>query len=302
MTSSGDQNDRNEREGTGNPPIKPSGAFCHDSVKLLSNVDDIIRRLNKLLSTSSGRGTFIASIGHGSHALHYLLASSPSIAIRSRLRLLLLFTSPKAVVAPKPTTKPPLLAFASLVSETRYSLRLLDLIPLWAWASSVLKTPPQDSVLHLVALAQITSCVLYQALENIAFLASKGITGKKLVARTGGIPKWYLWSIRAWLCHVLLEFVRLYREVIISKRKAHIAGSEEKPQHTEDETQARLVAQQQQIRAWKKSLVNNIAWAPLCIHWSLPNGIGIPESLTGFISLIANIWGLYDNWNATATS
>lgn len=262
----------------------------------------------RLLSTSSGRGAFLAAVGYSAHALHFLLASSPLTTIRTRLRLLLLqngyrsqtATLQKAVVASAPTSKPSLLALSSLISETRYTLRLLDLISLWRWGSVVAKSPPQDPVLHFIALVQVTSCVLYQATENVAYLASKGIAGNSLVARTGGIKKWFLFSVRAWLCHILFEFVRLYREITLIKQKAMVASSEEGSDVTEAERKARVKAQNQSVRAWKKSLVNNLAWAPLCIHWSLQKGIGVPESLTGFISLMAGAWGLYDSWNATA--
>lgn len=153
--------------------------------------------------------------------------------------------------------------------------------------------------------------VLYQALENVAYLASKGILPKRIVDRWGGIGKWYLWSTRAWLGHVVLEFVRLARESAITKRKEQEQkklistkeGDEKETtttvvELTEEDREARRL----EIRRWRKKLVNNICWAPLCVHWSLEQGAGVPDSLTGFISFLAGAWGLYDSWKATATS
>lgn len=60
------------------------------------------------------------------------------------------------------------------------------------------------------------------------------------------------------------------------------------------------VAREMEIYSWKKSLVNNLCWAPLCVHWSLEEGVGVPEELTGVISLMAGLWGLRDSWRNTA--
>lgn len=57
-----------------------------------------------------------------------------------------------------------------------------------------------------------------------------------------------------------------------------------------------------ELRAWKKSLINNTAWAPLCIHWSFENGVGVPSSLVGIISFTARAWALADQWKATASA
>jgi hypothetical protein len=157
-----------------------------------------------------------------------------------------------------------------------------------------------------VAYVEVFSIFVYQILENVAYLASKGIGGNRLVKRYGGIGAWYLWSTRAWFGYILLEFVRLARESVLFQQK-----EEEQKRHRAERISAgeKMVsetckeqdeARQQEIRNWRKSLVNNLAWAPLCVHWSLQKGIGVPESLTGFISLLAGIWGAYDSWRATA--
>ncbi|KAJ9206467.1 hypothetical protein DTO166G4_7991 [Paecilomyces variotii] len=278
-------------------------------VKVLSQTDTTIERINTLLSTSGGQESVLASINYSSHALHYLLFSAPSVALRNHLRLLLRqkFNRNHAVASSESKTSSPssspLLALSSLMSETRYNLRLFGLIPLWAWGSAVLKAPPSDPVLRAVAFLQVFVNVVYQALENVAYLASKGIFPKSFVERRGGIDKWYIWSTRAWLGHVLLEFVRLGRETVL--RKAKYAELEKAKTELDDKAALAAVLQQeetrrQEIRAFRKSLVNNLAWAPLCIHWSVEQGIGIPPSLTGFISFIAGAWGLYDRWQATA--
>ncbi|KAL1885197.1 hypothetical protein Plec18167_001854 [Paecilomyces lecythidis] len=290
--------------------VVPSAEAAQQKVvKALSQTDTIIRRMNTLLSTSGGQESVLASINYSSHALHHLLFSAPSVALRNHLRLLLWqklnckHAVASSEIKASPPSSSPLLALSSLMSETRYNLRLFGLIPLWVWGSATLKSPPSDPILRAVAFLQVFVNVIYQALENVAYLASKNIFPKSFVERHGGINKWYLWSTRAWLGHVLLEFVRLGRELVL--RKAKYQELEKIKVEEDDKTALAAVQQQeevrkQEIRAFRKSLVNNLAWAPLCIHWSVEQGIGVPPSLTGFISLIAGSWGLYDRWQATA--
>jgi hypothetical protein len=163
-------------------------------------------------------------------------------------------------------------------------------------------------VLRIVAYLEVFSILVYQALENVAYLSSKGITGQRLVKKWGGINAWYLWSTRAWFGYVLLEFVRLGRESVLFRQKEEerkkiraeqVQDGTKSVSEVEKEDEE---ARRQETRKWRKSLVNNLAWAPLCLHWSLEKGIGVPESLTGFIGLLAGIWGTHDTWAATATA
>lgn len=269
----------------------------------------------RLLSTSDGLESLLSTLNYGSHALHYLLACLPSTAVRNRLRLFLLYRlrgqTPTIVLysssssSPSSSARPPLLALAKLISETRYTLRLFALVSIWTWGSATAKSPPRDRVLRIVAYLEVLSILVYQALENVAYLASKGILGRRLVKRTGGVDAWYLWSTRAWFGYVLLEFVRLGRESVLfrqreeeERKKIRAESTFSESEKSEEEEEAR----RQEIRKWRKSLVNNLAWAPLCAHWSLEKGIGLPESVTGFLGFIAGLWGTYDAWKATATA
>lgn len=191
-------------------------------------------------------------------------------------------------------------ALSSLASETRYNLRLFGLIPLWIWGSETIKNPPADPVIHVLTLLQVASNVAYQFLENGAYLAGKGVISKKFIDKYGGAAKWDLWSIRGWFGHIFLQFFVLWRERVLRNRrlaaKRAAAGNvETKEVNAEEAEQLRL-----EIRNWKKSLLNNIVWAPLCLHWCFEKGIGIPDNLHGLISLGAGAWGIGDRWVATA--
>ena len=144
--------------------------------------------------------------------------------------------------------------------------------------------------------------VVYQAMENVAYLASKGIVSQKwLESRGPTLGRWYIWSTRAWLGHVLLEFVRLARERALRIKREEEAGDRVDGKVVNNEAEVKA-AKAAELRSWKKSLVNNLFWAPLCVHWSLEQGAGVPDQLTGFISFMAGAWGLRDMWAATALS
>lgn len=217
-----------------------------------------------------------------------------------------------------PAEEAPLLALSSLVSETRFTLRLLGLVSAWKWGSDAVRSPPKDRVLRAIAFLQVLTYVLYQSLENLAYLASKGIAGKRLVDRWGGgVDAWYLWSTRAWLGHVVLDFIKLGREsALLSKAKEQQQAINYTPAADEIATTTTTTLldsvkkkkkkttddDEEEVRKWRKTLLNNLIWAPLYVHWSLERGIGVPESLTGLVGLIAGAWGLHDSWKATAKS
>ncbi|KAH8705286.1 hypothetical protein BGW36DRAFT_367282 [Talaromyces proteolyticus] len=285
-------------------------AASHAAVEALAKTDATILRLQKLLSTSAGQEVVLSTLNYSSQVLHYLLESYPLAALRARIRSLLLQKlGGKAPAAPPPppsSARPPLLAFSSLMSETRYTLRLFQLISIWSWGSSVYKSPPKDRTLRAIAYLEVLLILVYQALENVVYLASKGIAGQKLVSRIGGAKNWSLWSCRAWFGYVLLQFVRLRRESVLfaqqerekMKLRAEQVLAGEKPASPSDQEEAE--ARRLVVRTWRKKLVNSLAWAPLCAHWSFEQGIGVPANLTGLISLSAGVWNTYDTWQATA--
>ncbi|KAJ5239207.1 hypothetical protein N7468_003826 [Penicillium chermesinum] len=267
----------------------------------LTATDVTVRRLDQFLSTTGGEERALALINYVAAILHHLSASAPWIAAQTRLGLV---ARAKGRSAPSKTPSEASLrwkALSSLASETRYTLRLFGLIPLWVWGSETIKNPPADPVLHALTLGQVISNVVYQFLENAAYLASKGIISKRFIEKYGGVAKWDLWSIRGWFGHIFLQFFVLWRERVLRNRrlaaKKAAGGAKSQELSAEEAEQLRL-----EIRNWKKSLVNNVVWAPLCLHWCLEKGIGIPDSLHGLISLMAGAWGIGDRWVATGSA
>ncbi|KAJ5558989.1 hypothetical protein N7461_002961 [Penicillium sp. DV-2018c] len=262
----------------------PGGSTCAKQQVLaaLTATDVTIRRLNLLLSEANGQERALATIQYVASMLHHLTASAPWIALQARMGILarLRGGSPtKSLAAASSASK--FKALSSLASETRYTLRLFGLLPLWIWGAETLKSPPADPILHVLTVLQVFSNVFYQILENVGYLSAKGIISKRFVDKYGGRAKFDIWSTRGcgW------------------PRSAAAAGAvESKETKAEDSEATRL-----EIRAWKKSLVNNTIWAPLCLHWCVEKGLGIPDSMVGLISFGAGAWSLHDLWAATAT-
>ncbi|CAG8234411.1 unnamed protein product [Penicillium salamii] len=264
----------------------------------LTTTDLTIRRLDLMLSTASGQERVLATINYTASILHHLTASAPWIALQTRLGILARLKGHTPNVS-SPSKKSKFSALSSLASETRYNLRLFGLLELWIWGADTLKNPPQDRTLHVLTVLQVISNVIYQFLENVGYLASKGIVSKRLVEKYGSLTQWDLWSTRGWFGHIFFQFFVLWRQHVLRKRRVAAeraaAGTvESKQTKAEDDEALRL-----EIRSWKKSLVNNAFWAPLCLHWCFEKGIGIPESLAGIISFGAGAWSLHDMWAAT---
>ncbi|KAJ5953366.1 hypothetical protein N7454_000262 [Penicillium verhagenii] len=299
--------DDTQRVGDTSPITAGKSASRRQLLAALTATDVTIRRLDLLLSSADGQERVLATTNYVASILQHLCASAPWIALQTRLGILARLRGRVPSHTPKPTSSSPSSsssarwsALSNLASETRYNLRLFGLLPLWVWGSQTFKSPPADPIIHALTHLQVISNVIYQLLENIAYLAGKGVISKKWIDKYGGIDLWYIWSTRGWFGHIFFQFFVLWREHVLRKRrlaaKRAAAGNiETKEIEAEEAEQLRL-----EIRSWKKSLVNNTIWAPLCIHWCFEKGVGIPENLTGLVSLMAGAWGIYDSWVATS--
>lgn len=125
--------------------------------------------------------------------------------------------------------------------------------------------------------AQILANVAFQYIENGAYLASKGVLGWDQKKQN----KAWAWSSRFWAAHVGLEFWRLAYEL----RNAKQEGSE---------------GEQREVKAaWKRSLISNIAWAPLTLHWSVETGL-ISDLSVGLFGSLAGMVAFKQVWKSTA--
>lgn len=189
-------------------------------------------------------------------------------------------------------------ALSSLTSEARLHLHLFGLLSLWTNGSEVLESPNSDSTTQGLVIMQLLSSSASQVFENVAFFTAKGVLPKRLVSMDDGVAKLYRWSNRCWLGCILLQYLILWREDTVRNRR--LAESRNSTDNVGIRTGIGKEELRTEIRHWRKSLLANILWTPLCIHWCLEEGIAIPDSVTGFISLMADGWDLHDAWAATA--
>merc|ERR1712187_276272 len=145
------------------PPVQsnPTGERRQLLAALMAT-DHLVGRIDRFISTTAGQERAFAGLSYLSHALHHLLASAPWIAFQTRLSLLARLKQQKQPPSTSSSSSSPLLALSSLFSETRYTLRLFGLVPLWTWGSQTLKNPPKDLLLYALTLLQIIANVLYQ--------------------------------------------------------------------------------------------------------------------------------------------
>ena len=143
---------------------------------------------------------------------------------------------------------------------------------MWAWAAATIRSPAKDRLLKTVAWTQVISCTLFQALENAAYLATKGV----VEVRGDRVVSLYRWSARFWAVHVLVEFVRLWRVGRVVE-----------------------VGDEKAEAKWWRDVYVNVAWAPMTWHYSVAGGL-ISEASVAGLGFVAGVLGLREAWRVTA--
>lgn len=174
-------------------------------------------------------------------------------------------------------------ALSALISDFRTFGRLWGLLAIYKWAKATWNSPPEDALIRKIVQIQVLANICYQVLENGAYLSSKNILSwdKTKQAKAG------IWSVRCWMVHVGLDIVKLGIEYgKRDKEEAEVKGEKEK-EHKE------------WMERWRKSLIVNLAYAPLTVHWSLEGGL-VTEIWVGLLGTIAGGTSLRYLWKNTA--
>jgi hypothetical protein len=265
----------------------PQSAGRSPSRSLIGRLDRTISRLNIILSTPSGTDSLLRTVAYTAQFLTGALTTLQSQRLQglagAAQSTALALPGSTALLALVPATAPRSRALTALVSDFRSFSRLWGLLGLWALAARLLRTPPQDAVLRAVAWGQCVAYIAYQALENRAYLAGKGVVP---LPRDGakGVVRGWLWSSRAWMAAVGLEFVRLARVAQLGARQAAGAKTEE--------------ARAEEAAQWRRDMLVNLANAPLTVHWSVEGGT-LGETAVGFLGMVAGLVGFRQRWAAT---
>ncbi|KAJ1335384.1 peroxin-11C [Microdochium nivale] len=303
-----------------------------------SNVDAFLAHLQRCLQTPSGVDTCLLLACYSTRLTGTLLEYLTGPAIQRGAEQLIALASslpPSATLVfsaksfPSPSVaaileiSKRLKAFAAMISEGRMFLRLWGLIGLYFWArglvfkliasrkaasassgavddkSSSSPPPPKESFVDTtIAWTQLLSCIIFQTLENRAFLAGKGViplTGPAQVST-------FRWATRFWGTFIGIEIGRLLYENH-KRRRAGTPASRASVDGSGEADKSSLAALEQEDRewtdSWRKSLARNCAWFPLTVHWSLEQGL-ISELAVGALPLIPGVIQIRELWRRTA--
>jgi len=154
-------------------------------------------------------------------------------------------------------------SLASLISDVRIFVRLWGLFGMYEWLVNTLRKPPKDMTMRKIVYLQIAVNILYQILENLAYLGQHKVLpiGKKRQ------NSYWLWSSRFWMAHVVLEFWRLKRERDLCLEGKEKAESENAPRWYEV---ADVMKSNGKKSVWLRQLWSNMAYAPLTVSSSMP--------------------------------
>ncbi|OTA60366.1 hypothetical protein K449DRAFT_383824 [Hypoxylon sp. EC38] len=208
-------------------------------------------------------------------------------------------------------------AFSAMLTDARTFLRLWGLLNMYFWLRRLVLARKQkaattttttttttaegekegsaiakkeDKLETTISWLQLGTCIVFQALENGAYLSSKGVLGWSPATQRRAS----LWSARFWAAFVGIEVGRLFYE---SHRRG-LRSREEK--FAGGKTAAQVQAEEMEWNdAWKKSVARNLAWAPLTVHWSMENGL-LGEMAVGALASIPGVIQMRDLWRRTA--
>ncbi|KAI1331079.1 hypothetical protein F5Y16DRAFT_291924 [Xylariaceae sp. FL0255] len=280
-----------------------------------SNIDAFLAHLQRCFSTPSGIDTVLLFVCYISRFTSSALTTLVQPALhRSAARLIAIASAlppsttiffdakalPSNTVAFVLELAKRLKNLSGLTSEARTIMRLWGLLGMYFWGRRLVfklraekdgtaekkDTPFEKSL----AWSQLTACVLFQALENGAYLSSKGILGWAPATQV----KMGRWSARFWGSFVALEFVRLYHESAKRGRRTtteKFAGGKTMAVYRKEEADY--------AATWRKSLVRYMAWAPLTVHWGLEQGL-VPDMAVGALASVPSVIQMRDLWRQTA--
>ncbi|KAF7515559.1 hypothetical protein G7054_g14515 [Neopestalotiopsis clavispora] len=250
-----------------------------------------------LSADARGRAAFIGNVMQLARAT-VLFSSSKSATA--------LFASPLAAVLLELSRR--LKTFSALLSETRTFLRLWGLLGMYFWARGLFirlrearraaandekgaasAAAKVDKLEVSLAVSQLVACVIFQGLENGAYLAQKSV----LVWQPATIGSAYRWSARFWGAFVGLKLTELfldrYRRASVPKR-----------QRMGDKTVAVFEREEAEWSAeWRKLVSRNMAWFPLTLHWSLEQGL-FNELTIGALASVPGCIQMRDLWRRTS--
>lgn len=254
-------------------------------------------KLDRLLANPGGLSSFLSTFNYTLYLLIYLESKSAPLQARLYALLARLTGKPATAAVTAAVTGPSrVAALATLLSQTRTTLRLFGLLPMYAWLRQLMQGPKpgQDQILYTTSLTQCTLYITFQFLENVALLTDKDVLPSSYTTRwhaTGPskTAKMYLWAYRAWMAGFCCDFVRLAREAQLTRQKR-------------DEKGVATTEQEKEVdQKWWSELVVPMSWFPVGAQFSTVGGLpGFNLGIMGLCGMVAGLGRTSALWAATA--
>lgn len=302
------------------PEVKPAlpPPVNTNLIRALRNSDALVARLSLLFSTPSSTDSTLSLLSYSliliSHGVDKLLAKRmEAVASRIADQASKSLQPGEAVIATLPVgevlgarwaraadTSERMKKARALVSDYRAFVRLWGLLGMYAWAKGHWNSAPgprkedeseeerrlnptKNTTVRAIVWAQITACIAFQALENVAYLGQHGIL--KVEPATQG--KLYQWSSRGWAVHIALELVRLWKTAQMTREVR--------------QTQAYSAAWDEEDGVWWRKLITTAAWAPIALNYSLnPSHMFLNEVGLGLSGVVASGVSVRELWKKSA--
>lgn len=274
---------------------------------LLSRGDDLAMHLTRVLATPAGIDKFLMTIYYTMKLVYPQIARLRALRADQHIQAFISKAAAsllpgETLVAPIAALTPPdgtlatleasSRALAALISDFRIFVRCWGLLGIYTWGRSTWTSPPEDKVLKRLVWGQVGVNTGFQLCENVAYLASKGVLrGPRFGTEMQN--RWWMYSCRFWAAHTALEAARLLRVWQLSVREAQSEKNVEGL--SSEEARAKKM---EATQAWSRAWYVNAAYAPMTVHYSIPNGLLTDEWL-GALGIIAGSIGLRHMWKQT---
>ncbi|KAJ4352079.1 uncharacterized protein N0V89_007425 [Didymosphaeria variabile] len=279
-------------------------------------LDRFLVRLSSILESPASTDALLGTLGYTLEFLAALLSRLLSLAstiadkaddvlLPGETLITTLPTAPSDKLMSQVATSSR--ALAAMIADFRIFVRMWGLAGLYMWARGLWHSPLaqeaglKERVVRRITWTQIASLVLFQMLENGAYLASKGVLTSEAWSGEKGKRKetaCWIWSSRFWAAHVALEIVRV-------SLKYYEGGEDEgrKEIVCDGEKEGKLLIEQKkrERRVWWRDAVSNVAYMPMTLHWSVEEEKGfLSDWGVGLLGAIAGGSLFIDAWKQTA--
>ncbi|EWC48183.1 hypothetical protein DRE_02287 [Drechslerella stenobrocha 248] len=262
------------------PPRRPTdlSRWFHFIIRHRKGRDNLAH-INRVLSSTSGTDKLLMLSGYVLMALTSVLerVNGPAPSPADLLKATATATSIPLPASPAiRSLETRLKNLSALISDFRIFSRLWGIFGIAEWAAQVYESPPKDHQLRQIAYAQVFVNVIYQSLENVAYLSQHRILRYSNATQN----KLWAWSCRFWAAHVALDFCRLWRIRMLRQNYKGVTDAED--------------------HEWWRQISSNLCWAPLTIHWSVENGGLLDGFTTGCLGTAAGVLSVQHIWRQTA--